>query len=64
MSGGDVFALEYAVVRPTGEGRIISWYVTPLAEDGRPTGLLASGVDPKKSVEITPPALPASAPKD
>jgi PAS domain S-box-containing protein len=42
---GDVVALEYAVLRPSGEQRIVSWYVTPLTEEGRATGLLASGVD-------------------
>jgi PAS domain S-box-containing protein len=38
---GEVFALEYAVVRPAGERRTLSWYVTALGEGG----VLASGVD-------------------
>ncbi len=41
-----VLALEYAVVRPTGERRIISWYLTPLSDHrGGAAGLLGSGVD-------------------
>jgi PAS domain S-box-containing protein len=42
---GDLVELEYAVVRPSGERRIASWYVTPLSEAGERTGLLGSGVD-------------------
>jgi PAS domain S-box-containing protein len=42
---GKVLELEYAVLRPSGERRVISWYVTPLAERGVAAGLLASGVD-------------------
>ncbi len=42
---GEVVGTEYAVLRPSGERRIISWYVTPLADEGRRTGLLTSGVD-------------------
>jgi PAS domain S-box-containing protein len=43
---GDVLALEYGVRGPRGERRAISWYATPLFDDeGRPAGLLASGVD-------------------
>jgi PAS domain S-box-containing protein len=42
---GEIFQLEYAVVRPGGERRTLSWFVTALAEDGEPAGLLASGVD-------------------
>jgi PAS domain S-box-containing protein len=42
---GEVFELEYDVVRPGGERRTLTWYVTALAEDGGPGGLLASGVD-------------------
>ncbi len=43
---GDVVALEYSVLRPGGERRIVSWYVTALFDDqDRRTGLLASGVD-------------------
>jgi len=40
-----VVELEHAVVRPSGERRIVSWYLTPLSEEGEPTGLLGSGVD-------------------
>ncbi|HSO28832.1 MAG TPA: ATP-binding protein, partial [Candidatus Sulfomarinibacteraceae bacterium] len=43
---GDVVALDYSVLRPGGERRIVSWYVTALSDDhGRRTGLLASGID-------------------
>jgi len=42
---GGVLELEHAVVRPSGERRIVSWYVTPLFEGGEPAGLLGSGVD-------------------
>jgi PAS domain S-box-containing protein len=42
---GGILELEHAVVRPSGERRIVSWYVTPLFEDGVPNGLLGSGVD-------------------
>lgn len=43
---GDVVALEYSVLRPGGERRIVSWYVTALFDDqDRRTGLLASGID-------------------
>ncbi len=42
---GEVVGMEYAVLRPSGERRIISWYLTPLADEGQRTGLLASGVD-------------------
>jgi PAS domain S-box-containing protein len=42
----DVVPLEYSVVRPDGERRLISWYLTPLRDDeGRRAGVLASGVD-------------------
>ena len=42
---GKVLTLEHAVLRPSGEARILAWFVTPAAdEEGRP-GLLASGVD-------------------
>jgi PAS domain S-box-containing protein len=41
-----VLALEYAVVRPSGERRIMSWYLTPIANaEGGPAALLGSGVD-------------------
>lgn len=43
---GDVVAVEYPIVRPGGERRLVSWYLTPLSdEQGRRTGLLASGID-------------------
>jgi len=42
---GDLLEVEYAVVRPSGERRIVSWYLTPLSEAGEAAGLLASGVD-------------------
>ncbi len=42
----DVILLEYGVLRPTGERRVISCYLTPLHDEhGDRTGLLASGVD-------------------
>jgi PAS domain S-box-containing protein len=41
-----VLALEHGVVRPSGERRIVSWYLTPIASPlGGPAGLLGSGVD-------------------
>ncbi len=42
----DVVRMSYAVVRPSGERRLVSWYLTPLFdEERRRTGVLASGVD-------------------
>ncbi len=42
---GAVRAIEYAVLRPSGDRRIVSWYYAALAgEDGSP-GFLGSGVD-------------------
>ena len=50
---GDVLAVEYAVLRPSGERRIISWYITPLVdEEGAATGVLGSGVDITKQREL------------
>jgi two-component system, cell cycle sensor histidine kinase and response regulator CckA len=50
---GDVLTLEYAVLRPSGERRIISWYITPLVDDeGNATGVLGSGVDITKQREL------------
>jgi len=41
-----VLAHEYAVVRPSGERRILSWFATPLSDrGGAAAGLLGSGVD-------------------
>jgi PAS domain S-box-containing protein len=41
-----VRGLEYAVVRPSGERRTLSWHVTPIeSRDGEAPRLLASGVD-------------------
>jgi PAS domain S-box-containing protein len=41
-----VHTLEYAVVRPSGERRTLSWYVTSIApREGGPPRLLASGLD-------------------
>jgi PAS domain S-box-containing protein len=41
-----VLTLEYPVVRPTGERRIMSWYMTPVGSpEGGPAALLGSGVD-------------------
>ncbi|HEY6001928.1 MAG TPA: ATP-binding protein [Anaeromyxobacter sp.] len=41
-----VLALEHGVVRPSGERRIVSWYLTPMpSHPGGPAGLLVSGVD-------------------
>jgi PAS domain S-box-containing protein len=49
----DVVALEYGVLRPNGERRLVSWYVTPLCDEGsRRTGLLASGVDVTHQSEL------------
>ncbi|HET9594031.1 MAG TPA: ATP-binding protein [Anaeromyxobacteraceae bacterium] len=42
---GEVFEIEYAVMRPGGERRTLSWYVTALGAGVEPGGLLASGVD-------------------
>ncbi len=48
-----VLRLEYAVVRPTGERRRVSCYMTPLLEpDGRRAGVLASGVDVTHEAEL------------
>ena len=42
---GRIRTLEHALRRPSGETRILAWFVTPATdEEGRP-GLLASGVD-------------------
>jgi PAS domain S-box-containing protein len=50
---GDVVAVEYPVLRPTGERRLVSWYLTPLSDDGgRRTGLLASGADVTHESEL------------
>jgi PAS domain S-box-containing protein len=53
-SGADgVLRLEYAVVRPTGERRLVSCYLTPLLEpDGRRAGVLASGIDVTHEAEL------------
>jgi PAS domain S-box-containing protein len=41
-----VLALEHRVVRPSGERRIVSWYLAPMAgSQGVPAALLGSGVD-------------------
>ena len=41
-----VLAHEYGVLRPSGERRVISWYLTPLSDrEGGPAGLLGSGID-------------------
>lgn len=46
LSSGEVRTLEYAVVRPSGERRMVSWHVTVIApREGDAPGLLASGVD-------------------
>lgn len=43
---GEVVNLEYAVLRPSGDRRIVNWYMTRLAgEGGKRPGLLLSGVD-------------------
>jgi PAS domain S-box-containing protein len=41
-----VLTLEHAVVRPSGERRIVSWYLTPIESlEGGASALLGSGVD-------------------
>jgi PAS domain S-box-containing protein len=49
----EVTALEYAVLRPGGERRLVSWFVTPLFDErGGRTGLLASGIDVTQQAEL------------
>jgi two-component system, cell cycle sensor histidine kinase and response regulator CckA len=49
---GGLLALEHAVIRPSGELRILAWFIAPAAdEEGRP-GLLASGVDVTRQREL------------
>jgi two-component system cell cycle sensor histidine kinase/response regulator CckA len=41
-----VLELEHGVIRPSGERRVVSWFVTPLSERGGGlAGVLASGID-------------------
>ncbi|HSN15545.1 MAG TPA: ATP-binding protein, partial [Anaeromyxobacteraceae bacterium] len=43
---GEVFAVEFGILRPSGDRRAVSWYATPLADErGARSGLLLSGVD-------------------
>jgi PAS domain S-box-containing protein len=43
---GEVLGIEFAILRPTGDRRIGSWYATPLTDDrGARSGLVLSGVD-------------------
>jgi PAS domain S-box-containing protein len=43
---GEVLGIEFAILRPTGDRRIGSWYATPLLDDrGARSGLVLSGVD-------------------
>jgi PAS domain S-box-containing protein len=42
---GAVRAIEYAVLRPSGDRRIVSWYFTALTGERGSSGLLGSGVD-------------------
>jgi two-component system cell cycle sensor histidine kinase/response regulator CckA len=51
--GGEIVALEYAVVQPAGAVRIVSWYATSVAVDsGAGPNLLLSGVDVTRQREL------------
>jgi PAS domain S-box-containing protein len=49
---GEILALEYVVLRPTGESRILAWYVTPAADEAGRPGLLLSGIDVTRQREL------------
>jgi len=42
---GQILTLEHAVLRPSGEPRILAWFITSVADEAGRPGLLASGVD-------------------
>jgi PAS domain S-box-containing protein len=49
---GEVLALEHAVVRPSGEARILAWFIAPAADEAGRPGLLASGIDLTRQREL------------
>jgi PAS domain S-box-containing protein len=50
---GEVLNVEFAVLRPAGDRRIVSWYATPLLDEkGGRFGLLLSGVDITQQREL------------
>src|SRR5512138_1910528 len=50
---GEVLNVEFGVLRPAGDRRIVSWYATPLVdEQGGRFGLLLSGVDITQQREL------------
>ena len=51
-SHGEILALEHAVTRPSGEARILAWFITPAADEAGRPGLLASGVDLTRQREL------------
>jgi two-component system, cell cycle sensor histidine kinase and response regulator CckA len=42
---GQVVTVEHPILQPSGDRRILSWYVAPAADEAGRPGLLASGID-------------------
>jgi PAS domain S-box-containing protein len=53
LQPGEVLNVEFGVLRPAGDRRIVSWYATPLLDEkGGRYGLLLSGVDITQQREL------------